>query len=439
MAFNACHKDTPDDPIPDPYDVVPSSIDGNLYRFGVNTNPYEYFYVYETPVPDGYQPFYISAYLRHGARGNVGVNYTPVIEAFTNAHEAGVLSTEGERAYQMILTISGMDNGTDGNLTQRGAREHRQIANRMYNKYRSVFWGGNRKIRAVSSTYQRCQESMAAFNEELESLDAQLDITSLSGSEYMVYMTSSAPQSVKTRVLDIYRVYDSIHQFDTMYFASHLFSDVTAGREAIGMSIKKLLSGTMSFAAICGAFDLDKTLINLFNVEDLKHCTRNLSQYIYLCQCNSIEFGDLCMASTRVAALIEDIIKKADTVISSGEYNADLRFGHDSHLMTFCAKIGVEGVGERLATEEAVNWLGWLYTPFSANFYMVFYKNNSGNVLVKCFINERETTLLGLPGGPYYDWETLKEYLISICSEPVSKGGMSSDYNMDYDIIIPQK
>ena len=33
---------------------LPDSIDSNLYRFGVNVSPYEYFPTQETPVPAGY-------------------------------------------------------------------------------------------------------------------------------------------------------------------------------------------------------------------------------------------------------------------------------------------------------------------------------------------------------------------------------------------------
>lgn len=438
--FVACHKeDLPK--IQEDAPELPSSIDDNLYRFGVNTNPYEYFEMNETPVPDGYSPFYISAYIRHGSRGNVGVNYTPVIEAFSNAHNLGVLNTEGEQAFQQIKSIFALDNGTDGNLTARGAREHKQIANRMLSKYRNLFLSGTRRIRAVSSTSPRCQESMNAFIDELNLLNSQLYVDSYTGKQYMTYMSSAAPAEVKAVASEKYREYLSLHDPDTTYFASHVFSDMDAGRDAIGGSIEKMMSGVKSFAAISGAYDLDKTLINLFQIEDLRHYSRALSQYIYICQCNSIEYGNLSMAVRGVGALIEDFVDKTDSVILEREYVADLRFGHDSQLMSFCAKIGLKGIGERLSIEEGLNWQGWLYTPFAANFYMVFYKNESGNVLVKCFINEHETTLLGLSGGPYYTWDNLKDYLNSLLLTTNTRGGITDENNtssdVNPDIIVP--
>ena len=59
--------------------------------------------------------------------------------------------------------------------------------------------------------------------------------------------------------------------------------------------------------------------------------------------------------------------------------------------------------------KECLDWPGYLYSPFAGNLQMVFYRNRKGEVLVKFFINERETSLITLPGGPYYKWEDVKE------------------------------
>ena len=392
----------------EPVVELPDSIDGNLYRFGVNTNPYEFFNVAETPVPAGYKPFYISHYGRHGSRSDWGDEYPQIVEMFTRAHDAGVLSEEGEQAFQQVQTIYRLHNDMNGRLTPRGAREHRAIAHRMYTKYPGVFRSGNRRVRAVSSTSPRCLVSMAAFTGELLSLDPQLDMGWDTGEQFMKYCSSVDPEDVTQEAYQILQKYSEAYKADTTCFAQHVFTDEAAGREAVGGSIAALLSGTLGFAAISGAFDLDQTLINLFNVEDLKFYERFISLNLFLRQCNSAEFGDRRMAVPEVCNLVEDFVKKADEAIEQGDCVADLRFGHDYHLLAFCAKIGVKGIGERLTQEEAVLWPGWLYTPFAGNFQMVFYKNRAGDVLVKCFINERETTLLNLPDGPYYRWETVK-------------------------------
>ena len=37
------------------------------------------------------------------------------------------------------------------------------------------------------------------------------------------------------------------------------------------------------------------------------------------------------------------------------------------------------------------------------------YRNKAGEVLVKCYMNEREARLLTLPGGPYYRREEVNK------------------------------
>lgn len=387
---------------------LPAGIEDNLFRTGVNTNPYEYFPQAETPVPAGYKPFYISHYGRHGSRSDWGgPHYEKVIEAYTRAHEAGVLTEEGEKAFGMIQEIYRLHNDMNGRLTPRGAREHRAIAGRMYDKYKDVFKNG--KVRAVSSTVPRCIVSMAACTGEILSRNPRQDIGWDTGERFMEYCSSNDPWDVTQEAYKLIMEHAESVEPDTVCFASRVFTDMDAARAAIGHSMKEALEGTMAFAAISGAFDQDETLLNLFDVKDLEHYARNVSLNLFLRQCNSAEFGDRRMAVAEVGNFVDDVIAKADEAIAGGPVAVDLRFGHDYQLLAVCSRIGIQGIGERLTKEEAVNWPGWLYSPFAGNLQMIFYRNAASEVLVKFYINERETGLLGLEGGPYYKWEDVKQ------------------------------
>ena len=229
----------------------------------------------------------------------------------------------------------------------------------------------------------------------------------------MKYLSSEDPADMQREAYRMITEYAAEYHADTISFARRVFTDEAAGREAVGGSVERLMSGILQFAAISGSFDQDRTLIDLYNEEDLKHYMRTISLNLFLRQCNSAEFGDTRMAVPEVGALVKDFVEKADAAIAEGNCVADLRFGHDYQLLAFCSKIGVKGIGERLTKDEAVNWPGWQYTPFAGNFQLVFYRNNAGDVLVKGFINERETELLGLPDGPYYSWEDVKKTAFS--------------------------
>ena len=200
---------------------------------------------------------------------------------------------------------------------------------------------------------------------------------------------------------------------DTLSFQKRVFKDVEAGRAAVGSGLA-LLEGTLEFAAISGAFDYDTFLLDLIDEEILLHYSRNISLNLFLRQCNSAEFGDRRMAVPEVKNLVNDFVVKADGVIGGDDDTvADFRFGHDYQLLAFCARIGIKGIGERLTAEEAVNWPGYFFSPFAGNVQAVFYRNKDNDVLVKFFINERETRLLTLPGGPYYRWEDVRNEFIS--------------------------
>ncbi len=393
-------------------EALAAYIHANRYRTGVNTNPYEYIPVAETPVPKGYKPFYISHYGRHGSRSDWDGDYSEILALYEKAHKAGVLSEAGEEAYGIIQGIYEKHNGMNGRLTPRGAREHRAIAHRMYEKYRKVFTKGSRHIRAVSSTVPRCIVSMAAFTGELLSIDPKLDVSWDSGERFMEYCSSNDPDDVLKEAYVLIGKHAESFDGDTLSFQKRVFKDVEAARAVVGSGVR-FMEGTLEFAVISGAFDYDTFLLDLFDEDILVHYAKNISLNLFLRQCNSAEFGDRRMAVPGVLNLVNDFVVKADEAIQTGDYAADLRFGHDYQLLAFCARIGIRGIGERLSAEKAVNWPGYFFSPFAGNVQAVFYRDKDNDILVKFFINERETSLITLPGGPYYHWEDIREIFLS--------------------------
>ena len=109
------------------------------------------YYAYPGPAdslavaPDGYEPFYISHYGRHGSR------YLISDEVWKEA------------------------DGRGGELTPLGARQHKGIARRMLQNYPAVF-RDSAEITARSTQVMRCAHSMMAFCEGLKELDPSLVI-----------------------------------------------------------------------------------------------------------------------------------------------------------------------------------------------------------------------------------------------------------------------
>ena len=385
-----------------------ASINENLFRTGIVLNPYEYRPAAETPAPRGYKPFYISHYGRHGSRSDWPADgYRGVLDKFARAHKAGILTEQGEKAYSMIAEIVAKYNDMGGRLTPRGAREHRQIAGRMYKKYKRVFKNGSRRVRAISSVSPRCIISMAAFTGELLSLDPGLDIGWDTGEQYMRYISGGDTPEIRSDSQPLLDADMAAHQRDTATLLARVFTDPAAGSALIGPA-EAFWDQTMDVAVASGAFDCDDSLLRLFSEDDIYWHETHWSMYMYLHHCNSVEFGDRRMALPEVRAFFDDVMEKADDAITNGSYAADLRFGHDTHLLGICARLGLKGIGERLNAEQCQLWPGYFCAPFAGNLQMVFYKNRQNDVLVKFYLNERETPLISLPGGPYYKWEDVK-------------------------------
>jgi hypothetical protein len=387
---------------------VEALIKEDLFRTGIVLDPYQFIPADETPVPKGYKPFYISHYGRHGSRSDWPADgYRGVVDKFTRAHNAGLLTEQGEKAYGTVSEVFRLYNDMGGRLTPRGAREHRQIAGRMYKKYKKVFRSGSRRVRAISSVSPRCIISMAAFTGELLSQDPKLDIGWDTGDRYMAYISGGDTPEIRQDSEPILQAFKAAHPRDTATFLKNVFKDPAAAFATVGPA-SAFLDETLDIAVASGAFDCDDSLLRLFSFDDLYWHEQYYSMYMYLRHCNSVEFGDRRMALPEVKAFFQDVADKADEVIANGNYVADLRFGHDTHLLGICSRLGLKGIGERLDAKQCGDWVCSMFAPFAGNLQMIFYRNKAGDVLVKFYLNERETPLISLPGGPYYRWEDVK-------------------------------
>ena len=392
----------------DPY--IEAQLQENRSRAAVNTHSYEFRPVHDTPAPKGYKPVYISHYGRHGSRSNWGAQgYLMVINALQEAKEEGILSSDGEIFLEEARQIHTLHNGMDGRLTQRGVDEHRMIAQRMYNRYPAVFKKQSKKIRSISSTVPRCIISMVGFTDRLTELQKDLDIRWDTGETYQLYMNNSAPDTVNraSRILlgELMRDYTP----DTVYFFRRMFTDPAKAKALTG-NASRFQSAALSIACMGEAFEVDDDMYRFFPFDAVYKAYENSAMGLYMQHSNSVELGKEAVSIAK--PLVEDIVNKADEALKNGEWCADLRFGHDFPILTLFGYLGLEGAGDRLTLQEArYKWFATDHVPFAANLQMIFYKNKSGDVLVKFLVNEKETLLRGLEpfSGPYYKWETVKK------------------------------
>lgn len=351
----------------------------------------------ETPVPSGYKPFYISHFGRHGSRYLTSEKTVlPVLEALLKGKEEAMLTPSGELLLDKVEELYSLSEEMWGHLSYVGVEEHKRIARRMVERYPSVFMDS---VHVMASVFPRCLVSMAASTGEIARMAPKTRWSFKTGSRYQRIINTRHRPSDWVSGASLQRSYLKEHMDMEQAFAQ-IFSDPVRGKEIVGnpVSFFKSVYYTWAGREAIGLepFDLDSVLGKA--AVDMLASSDNLAGY----RNTAIPNAD---------SLIADIILRADAAIARKKPSVDLRYGHDNGLMRLLVQMGMEGYPLDLNDDEAAEFCFAEKIPLAANLQMVFYRNRKGTVLVKILVNEKESTLSSLPGGPYYKWEDVRSLL----------------------------
>lgn len=383
-------------------------------------HPYHYENAAETPAPKGYKPFYIEHYGRHGSRYHTSSHkfFDAGLAGLESADSAGLLTETGKQLFAEMLRIRDAHLGMEGQLTQRGAGEHRGIATRMYDHYSKVFNNRTRtEVSSISSIVPRCLVSMANFTNTLSMLNPELEMSYDTGNRYMEYIAKDIDS--KALFKDSNRFEDSLSTAICHYdklFAS-LFTNPSKAESLIGKPLD-FVQSIYLVGTICEDLaPMEVDLFKYFSTEELIEQTTVRNDKMYGQFGNSREWGQVSSASAKW--LVRDFVEKADAALAeSSRRAADLRFGHDTGILPFFGLIRIEGFDKNYSMSKAHEhgWLLYDHIPMGTNFQMIFYKNRKGDVIVKLLKNEKEAVIPELKtwSGPYYKWDELRNYFVSL-------------------------
>lgn len=399
------------------------------YRAVNNMHSYEFFEIKDTPAPKGYKPFYINHYGRHGSRFEQNSTFARAsIEGFRRLDSLKLLNEDGKKLFIEVKRVQDEHVGMEGSLTPRGAREHRQIADRMAHRYPQVFKNKNRnEVNAFSSTSQRCIISMTNFSYSLKENYPKLDFTFTSADKFMAYINPSlrvyapgnepkAPAVPPANMAQMRRPSaPSAPGYDFTRFLSQIVTDTDAAMKALG-NPEPFVKGIFNAGGYSQLIDYlgVNILPEFFNTDELYYFWASGNDNIYRMWAASTETGDNVKWAAR--PLLQDFIDKADAAIKDDSHRAaDLRFGHDTAILPMFALIGIDDLqGRRFSYKEAHanDWFSFWQIPMGTNCQMVYYKNKKGEVITKILYNEKEVTIPGLQSdiAPYYKWDDLKAY-----------------------------
>ena len=141
--------------------------------------------------PEGFEPFYISHYGRHGSRWVTSdKRYIWVNQQFENQKNLTKLGKDVRKRLEKVWKNA---KGNGGKLSPLGGRQHRGIARRMYQNFPQLFTL-EAHLTAHSSIVDRCKVSMENFVSELKSLNPSIGIDPMTREEDMAWIAYTSPE-----------------------------------------------------------------------------------------------------------------------------------------------------------------------------------------------------------------------------------------------------
>ena len=367
-----------------------------------------------TPAPEGYEPFYISHYGRHGARYMTNDRaYRRLLHQLDTARTLELLTPLGENVYHRLEAAYADAWHRDGDLTALGGRQHRGIARRMVENYPSLL-GQPLSVKANSSTVRRCMLSMAYFCLELQSLNPTLSVEMDASSHDMHYLTSNdsiaIPEAAGNGAL--YRKLDAFRH------------EMLNGRRQLALVFTDPVRAKEFVDPYTFADDLWNITSDMLCVPELKLSFNDLFTDDELIDGFRAYNASWCLweglmpgsqpSYYGIYPLLKNFLDEADAMIRSGESGLRLRFGHDSALLPLAFLFGVKEAVYATDDMEDLHHHFTLFRliPMAGNIQLVFFrKPGSEDILVKFLMNENETSIpLSTDCYPYYHWTDVERF-----------------------------
>ena len=327
-------------------------------------------------VTEGYEPFYISHYGRHGSRWLTNDNrYIWVNQHFEDQKN---LTKLGKDVRKRLAKIWKNAKGNGGLLTALGGRQHRGIAKRMYQNFPQLFTA-EAQLTAHSSIVPRCKTSMENFVAELKAQNPSIRLEPVTREEDMAWIAYTSPEE---RALEG-RTNVPL-KISPDRFVKALFKDPSKVDDPA-----KLLMELHTIASDMQDVELDVSLYDLFTPEEMQAVYAKNNESMTIVHGDVIENEGI--PARCAISLWQRIEADAEAAIVRDGVGADLRFGHDSNLFRLMTLMGLDIQGKPM--DELL--------PMAANLQMIFYRNAQGEVLVQLLHNERSMGFI--------TWKELKQ------------------------------
>lgn len=381
-----------------------------------------------TPAPAGYKPFYINGYFRHGARQiDDEATYPMIYNSLDSAYRHGNLTEFGESIYARLKPYQQNVLYKEGDLTQIGFRQTKEVGRRMVKNYPEVF-EGKPFLKTHSTNVLRVVETMNSVNSGILSMRPDLEWDEISDSRsylpqlnpYGVVCPGRDPRDkhILSKDNKWYKKYIAYidNNIDLEAFYKRLFKDpapVMAKYEK-----HDYVRAFWLMASLMQCLDRQVPIWDLFTEDEIMKWLTS-ENYRYFSQ-KGPEPSNKGRSWGLGSRTLRHLLESSKEDMRLGRHGANLNFGHDGIIMAVLTNLKT-GTWAREASspEDALNsWQFW-DIPMGTNLQLVFYRSdNNPDVLVKFMLNEKDLELpLKAVENNYYKWDDVYKFYKSHCDE----------------------
>lgn len=372
-----------------------------------------------TPPPPGYKACYLSHYGRHGSRFLIDeADYTGPLHILQQADSLGKLTAKGKDLLSKFKLIAAEAKDRYGELTLRGAQQHREIAERMYRNFPEIF-SDTAHVDARSTIIVRCILSMQNALHQLIRHNPHLKIAH-DASHHDMYFMNQTDTVLKHRKMpeEVKNAFDRYAQGIThpQRVMALIFNDTAYVRQ--NLDVVKFYDRLFKVASNVQSTEL-RHRISLYDLFSPRECYEHWLKknvWWYINYGPSPLNGGTQPFSQR--NLVRDIIHRADSCLRLLVPGATLRYGHDTMVLPLVCLLQLNGFDKQvrgLDEVKKIKWYDHLIIPMAANVQFVFYRRSISDkqILFKVLLNEQEATL-PIPAfkGPYYRWQDFKSFML---------------------------
>ena len=378
-----------------------------------------------TSPPKGYEAVFINHVNRHSARHlTKDVSTSAAYQLLAFADSANLLTTEGKRLYNMLVSFQKVEHPSIKNISDTGRSELKAIATRMYRNQRTVF-SKNATVSVRFTKEIRTEQSADVFTDALKTLiGTRFHIETKWANDTTLRFFDRSPAYLKYEEGDWHQSLDSLATSlkagdISQALSKRIFTQIPISK-LFQTKLSQLAADLFGFGTIApsvykealaqGVTQQDINFLSFFTCEE----TRALSQLDeaedYLAK--GPARNSLGIQTTIAAPLLADFLNTTDSFIKNKKIQARLRFAHAETIAPFAALLQLKGASEVCTDLSQLKncWDASTIIPLSSNIQWILYKDKSNKYLVKTLLNEKEVAIAGLKIKlfPYYAWDDVR-------------------------------